>query len=211
MLIKGILCLTTTFVTLGGCASVLAQRMARPESLLACDYLSYQVTEDGRCIDLTYLTNDGVAINNSLSIKFMRTLRAKGIDISNTNDRCEEDTLAYYFAPANQMNFCANSINIKSTDDLVDERYINVIAHESVHAVQHCLGDPNDLTAIATGNSELWETYVSLLGYEKTQDILEAYNDASNPRNDYEKALEIEAWALEEKPELVLQLLKDLC
>ena len=211
MFIKGILCLTTTFVTLGGSASVLAQRMARPDSMVPCDYISYKVTEDGRCIDLTYLTNHGVAINNSLSIKFMRSLRAKGIDITNTNDGCEEGTLGYYFSVRKQMNFCANSINIKRTGDLVDERYIDTIAHESVHAVQHCIGDPNDLTPIATYNSELWEKYVSRLGYEKTQNILTAYDDASNPRNDHEKLLEIEAWALEEEPQLVLQLLKDYC
>jgi len=215
MIIKGILCLTTTFVTLGGCASVLAQRMARPDPLAACDYISYEVTEDGRCIDLSALTEKGTLINNSLSLKFFRLLRSKGIKITNQDCEVEPGKIKFGFykfvGTERTMNFCKGQISLARKNTLYADGYIDTIAHESVHAVQHCIGDPNDFTPVAQYRPELWEQYVSLLGYEKRQNILEDYDDASNPRNDHEKKVEIEAWALQEKPELVLELLKDLC
>ena len=221
MFIKGILCLTTTVITLGSSASVLAQQMARPDPMESCDYISYIVREDGICIDLSALTEKGTLINNSLSLKFMRTLRAKGIKI--TNFICEEEASeekwgSYQVKGTKRtLNLCKARIDLANRDELYtdDYDYIDTIAHESVHAIQHCLGnsidDPNLLTPIATYEPELWDTYRSILGYDGMQQVLEDYDDASNPRNDHTKEIEVEAWALAQKPELVLELLKDLC
>lgn len=190
-----------------------AQRFTNSDAIATCNHISYLVTEEGRCIDLSSLTNQGTLINDSLSRKFFRSLRSKGITV--TNYKCEEEvgTIRYgFYRPADRtLNLCEDRIPLKERNAFYSDQYLDTIAHESVHAVQHCVGNPNGLTPIASYRTELWQQYVSILGYEKTQDILDTYDDASNPHNDYEKALEVEAWALAKKPELVLNLFQELC
>lgn len=166
-------------------------------SLRDCGYVSYMITSDGRCIDLSYLGGGSSSpgsqyAGGNLEARFFQTLKKLGVAISYKN--CEKrEALAYYNSGSNQMVFCQNnkSLNDKKT-------YMATLAHESWHVVQDCMTGLKDgsIQPVSMSNPGLLKNMIKSLN-SSDLDNLGLYDSEDLP-------YEVEAFAMEKHPKIVL-------
>jgi hypothetical protein len=159
--------------------------------------LCYMTDASGEIIDLNYVCNGERPGDTSLKTKFTRKIRQLGIPIHYKN--CKEAGLrGSYYPKDNKMVLCQNSN--KSADD-----YVEVLAHESWHLVQDCVGGASHRESIpvSTGNPSFFYAMVDNLNYSDLMNLNLGYNREELPT-------EIEAFAMQKHPNLVLKAL-DAC
>lgn len=141
----------------------------------------------------TFCDNPNIAI--SLKDKLLRSIKKLGIAIS--YEDCSPNKLGSYYPGQNKMIICQN--NIESED-----KYIETLAHESWHIVQDCVGDLNDgkIFPVSVGNHSWFQSMANNLNSSDLGN-LSLYESEDLP-------YEVEAYAMEKHPDLVLKGL-DAC
>lgn len=157
--------------------------------------LCYMTDASGEIVDLNYVCNGERPGDTSLKSKFFRRIRQLGIPISHEN--CRPGLLGSYNHKQNKMVLCQN--NIANQND-----YIETLAHESWHLVQDCVGglNNNEILPASVGNPSFFRAMVKSLNYSDLSN-LSLYNSKELP-------YEVEAFAMEKHPDLVLKGL-DAC
>lgn len=174
------------------------KRPAQPldKQLNPCESFSYIYTEDGRCIDLSYMNKPP---EPRLVTQFMGALRAIGVPVAKKACADEEGVISYgyYDVEVNEMVLCVNNTKDNS------QAMINTLVHESWHTVQDCaagLENSEDVAIFAGDTSEQFETVVSGLSVSDITTLLALYPEE-------QLVTEAEARYMENYPSQVLEAL----
>ncbi len=171
-----------------------------------CDSFNYLQTEDGKCLDLSFLSRMPA---EPLENRFYQGLEKIGVKI--TRQSCEAELNAipygYYSADSNVMKICVNNTKGNPT------QFIDTLVHESWHTIQNCeagLGNSN-LTPIVE-SSGAFSGLLRSLGIVRMEDMVAQLSAADleditslYPPEDF--ALEVEARFIQNYPETVLEAL----
>jgi hypothetical protein len=138
-----------------------------------------------------------------------RTFRRAGIAF-NYSETCADRTLSgMYSRKKRQIFLCLNNIRTES-------QLKETLAHEAMHAAQHCLGMRERMdqlvsvhTALAGKNPETANEWLSLI-HERTQSKASGIAYSAQQHN-YSVVLEKEAYYMEDYPEEALEWVKLAC
>ena len=165
-----------------------------------CDNFSYLYTEDGQCIDLSYMSG---SVEPFIVFQFRTMLHNLGVPIYKKSCLSKEDSISYgYYTPGtNIMVLCTNN-----TGDNTPQM-INTLVHESWHTVQDCLDGLNNEESIALiewellkGDDRFAKEIISSLSQLDFESIRDLYPEE-------EKLGEAEARYMADRPNSVLQAL----
>jgi len=155
----------------------------------------FMIDNSGQYRDLSHVCTGEKVKFYSLKEKFFRSIQKLNIPI--VYETCEPQKLGSYLPGKNQMVLCQNNIDS-------EQQYIETLAHESWHVVQDCVGNLDDgiIIPVTIGNAPGFQ---SLLNSLNDSDLgnLSLYDSEDLP-------YEVEAFAMEKHPELVLKGL-DAC
>jgi len=174
----------------------------RPAQLLnkqlnPCESFSYLYTEEGRCIDLSYMNKPP---EPRLVTQLMSALQAIGVGVAKKSCADAEEgavLYGYYEVEANEMVLCVN--NTKDNSPAMT----NTLVHESWHTVQDCAAglDNGETVAIFAGDTmDQFETVVSGLSVSDITTLLALYPEE-------QLVTEAEARYMENYPSQVLEAL----
>jgi hypothetical protein len=174
--------------------SVQAQETARLTSYgnLTCNYVSYMVTPDGRCIDLSQLgVSDVEVIQNEKQSRFLSAFAKLKIPVK--SKKCEEaTTVAFYNFAQNVMYLCQGHKHEGS-------ELIETLAHEGWHVVQDCVDglQNSEIHPVSQDKPALFASMVDGLTVSDLSN-LKLYDSEDLP-------YEVEAFTMEKHPEIVLK------
>lgn len=150
----------------------------------------FMVNNSGQFIDLTHVCNGEKVQTYSVKEQLLRAIKKLNVSVSHKN--CEPQTLGSYLPGENQVILCKNNID-------GGEQYLRTLAHESWHIVQDCVGNLDDgiIVPVTASNTSKFQ---SLLNSLSDSDLtnLRLYNSEELP-------YEVEAFAMEKHPNLVLK------
>lgn len=155
----------------------------------------FMIGQAGEYIDLNHVCNGGKKQVSSLKDQFFQKIQKIGVSI--VYEKCRAGLLGSYHPGLNKMTVCQNNI---TSNDL----FIETLAHESWHLVQDCVGNLNDGIAepVTKGNAQWFKSMIKNLNASDL-DNLSLYESQDLPH-------EVEAFAMEKHPDLVLKGL-DAC
>jgi len=139
------------------------------------------------------------------------SFRAAGVKLAD-KDQCDEPDLLGLYEPHNRtITVCLNNI---SSVELLHE----TIAHESVHAAQHCVGKRLGTdtllplqTMLATTNPKLayeWQLMVNKAAARKSSEVALSAGHSTRTLN---AQIEREAYALESRNDFALKMFRAAC
>ncbi|MGA1263131.1 MAG: hypothetical protein ACO331_04385, partial [Prochlorothrix sp.] len=184
------------------------KRPAQPldKQLNPCESFSYIYTEDGRCIDLSYMNKPP---EPRLVTQLMGALQNIGVVVAKKSCANEVGGAAgadgttgavlygYYDIQDNEMVLCVNNTKDNS------QAMANTLVHESWHTVQDCaagLDNAESVAIFAGDTSEQFETVVSGLSVSDITTLLALYPEE-------QLVTEAEARYMENYPSQVLEAL----
>lgn len=150
----------------------------------------FMIGKSGNYINLNHVCNGEKPQTFSLKEKFFRSIKKLGVSIVYEN--CKPGLYGSYTSGLNKMTLCQNSITNNAL-------LIETLAHESWHIVQDCVGDLNDGTfkPVTEGNPQWFKSMVNNLNYSDLTNLT-LYESKELP-------YEIEAFAMEKHPDVVLE------
>jgi len=187
--------------------SIFAQSVfAQNDRPRPCDSFNYLQTEDGKCLDLSFLSRIPA---EPLENRFYQGLEKIGVKI--TRQSCEPEpnvnaiAYGYYTADTNVMKICVNNTKGNPT------QFIDTLVHESWHTIQDCAaGLENSNLIPIVDSSGAFSDLLQSLGVVRLEDMVNQLSAADlediaslYPPEDFE--FEVEARFVQNYPEKVLE------